>query len=89
MGVLNVTSDSFSDGGLDVDSTAATARALELWHAGADIIDIGGESTRPGADPVDALAEMPADSFHSEIRLPQSASFLPVHWAGIYWRMQQ
>lgn len=58
MGVLNVTPDSFSDGGLDDGSTAAIDRALELWHAGADIIDVGGESTRPGANPVDDLAEM-------------------------------
>jgi dihydropteroate synthase len=58
MGVLNVTPDSFSDGGLDSDSAAAIARAMELWHAGADIVDIGGESTRPGADPVDARHEI-------------------------------
>jgi len=58
MGVLNVTPDSFSDGGRDGDSAGATTRALAMWEAGADIIDIGGESTRPGADPVEAPAEM-------------------------------
>lgn len=58
MGVLNLTPDSFSDGGRDADTASATTRALEMWEAGADIIDIGGESTRPGADPVDAPAEM-------------------------------
>jgi dihydropteroate synthase len=58
MGTLNVTPDSFSDGGRDVDAAAATGRALDMWEAGADIIDVGGESTRPGADPVDAPAEM-------------------------------
>jgi dihydropteroate synthase len=49
MGVLNVTPDSFSDGGRYLDSGAAVARALELERDGADIVDIGGESTRPGA----------------------------------------
>jgi dihydropteroate synthase len=49
MCVLNVTPDSFSDGGLYFDANAATARALEIERAGADILDIGGESTRPGS----------------------------------------
>ena len=52
MGVLNVTPDSFSDGGLHHDLDAAVARALEMVELGADVIDIGGESTRPGADRV-------------------------------------
>ena len=52
MGVLNVTPDSFSDGGLHHDLDAAVARAREMADLGADIIDIGGESTRPGADRV-------------------------------------
>lgn len=52
MGVLNVTPDSFSDGGLVASVDAAVARAAELHRAGADIIDVGGESTRPGAAPV-------------------------------------
>ena len=47
MGVLNVTPDSFSDGGLFLDTDAAVARALEIERAGADLLDIGGESTRP------------------------------------------
>lgn len=58
MGVLNVTPDSFSDGGRYVDLAAAVGRAHELAEAGADIIDIGGESTRPGAAPVTAADEM-------------------------------
>jgi dihydropteroate synthase len=49
MGVLNVTPDSFSDGGKFLDASAAVARALEIERAGADILDIGGESTRPGS----------------------------------------
>ena len=52
MGILNVTPDSFSDGGRFVDPEIAVAHALEMIEAGADYIDIGGESTRPGAEPV-------------------------------------
>ena len=52
MGVLNVTPDSFSDGGQWIDQEAAVNRALEMLKNGADVIDIGGESTRPGAAPV-------------------------------------
>ena len=57
MGVLNVTVDSFSDGGRYLDFAAAIARARELVANGADIIDIGGESTRPGAHRVSAATE--------------------------------
>jgi dihydropteroate synthase len=53
MGVLNVTPDSFSDGGRYSTHDAAIAHAEEMSDAGADMIDIGGESTRPGSDPVD------------------------------------
>ena len=53
MGVLNVTPDSFSDGGEHFDTDAAIAYGLEMLNAGADIIDVGGESTRPGFTPVD------------------------------------
>jgi dihydropteroate synthase len=52
MGVLNVTPDSFSDGGLYLDVEAAVAHAREMAAAGAAIVDVGGESTRPGAEPV-------------------------------------
>jgi dihydropteroate synthase len=58
MGVLNVTPDSFSDGGLFLDVDAAVTRALELERAGADILDIGGESTRPGSQSVSAEEEL-------------------------------
>jgi dihydropteroate synthase len=57
MGVLNVTPDSFSDGGLHLDPEAAVARGMALFQAGADLLDVGGESTRPGSDRVDARAE--------------------------------
>ena len=52
MGVLNVTPDSFSDGGLYLDPGAAAVRAEEMADQGADVIDVGGESTRPGSEPV-------------------------------------
>lgn len=57
MGILNVTPDSFSDGGRYMSLDAAVARAEEMAEEGADIIDVGGESTRPGADPVDEEEE--------------------------------
>ncbi len=58
MGVVNVTPDSFSDGGRYLSPQAAVAHAVALAAEGADILDIGGESTRPGADAVDAAAEL-------------------------------
>jgi dihydropteroate synthase len=58
MGIVNVTPDSFSDGGRFLDADAATAHALELIGEGAEIVDIGGESTRPGAEPVGADEEL-------------------------------
>ncbi|MFN3306656.1 MAG: dihydropteroate synthase [Candidatus Kapaibacteriota bacterium] len=58
MGVINVTPDSFSDGGLFFNSNAAVRWGLELLNDGADILDIGGESTRPGAQPVAVSEEL-------------------------------
>jgi len=58
MGVLNITPDSFSDGGEYLDEEAAVARALQLERDGADILDIGGESTRPGAAVIRAEEEL-------------------------------
>ncbi len=57
MGILNVTPDSFSDGGRFLSADDALARARVMRAEGADIIDVGGESTRPGAEPVDTAAE--------------------------------
>src|SRR5262249_33391522 len=57
MGVVNVTPDSFSDGGRFLDPRAAVKHALSLAAQGADILDIGGESTRPNATPVDEAEE--------------------------------
>jgi len=57
MGILNVTPDSFSDGGRYVSTRDAVARGLEMIEEGADIIDIGGESTRPGSERVDAVEQ--------------------------------
>ncbi len=58
MGIVNVTPDSFSDGGSYLDAGAAVAHGLELTEAGADVLDVGGESTRPGAVPVEAEEEI-------------------------------
>lgn len=58
MGIVNVTEDSFSDGNRYLDPSAATRHALELMDSGADIIDLGAESTRPGASPVPAEMQM-------------------------------
>ena len=58
MGIVNVTPDSFSDGGRFLDPDAAVAHGLELVAAGADLLDVGGESTRPGAEPVDEDEEL-------------------------------
>ncbi len=57
MGVINVTPDSFSDGGLYLDPSLGVEHGLELEREGAGVLDIGGESTRPGAEPVDADEE--------------------------------
>src|SRR4051794_18208755 len=58
MGVLNVTPDSFSDGGRFLDRDAAIAHGLELWAQGAAYVDVGGESTRPGSAPTDERVEL-------------------------------
>src|ERR1700745_3926446 len=58
MGIVNVKHDSFSDGGLCLDAPAAIAHGRELVAEGAAILDVGGESTRPGAEPVGAEEEV-------------------------------
>jgi dihydropteroate synthase len=58
MGVLNVTPDSFSDGGLFLDPELAVRRGMQMAAEGADLIDVGGESTRPGSDPVPVEVEV-------------------------------
>ncbi|MBI4965106.1 MAG: dihydropteroate synthase [Desulfomonile tiedjei] len=58
MGVINTTPDSFSDGGKHLDAEIAIAAALEMLEAGADIVDVGGESTRPGSAPVNEEEEL-------------------------------
>ena len=64
MGVLNVTPDSFSDGGEYIALEAAVVRARELTQKGADIIDVGGESTRPGAVRISADEEQRLSLIH-------------------------
>jgi dihydropteroate synthase len=77
MGILNVTRDSFSDGGLYFDKSAAIKRAIQMVEEGADIIDIGGESTRPGAEPVTVEEELRRtipviEALAKEIKVPIS-----------------
>ena len=77
MGVLNITPDSFSDGGEYLDSEAAIARALELERNGADILDVGGESARPGAIPISAEEELRRilpviEVLRGKLRIPMS-----------------
>jgi dihydropteroate synthase len=57
LGILNVTPDSFSDGGKHMDPSAALDRAARMMESGADLVDVGGESTRPGAESVEAVEE--------------------------------
>lgn len=77
MGVVNVTPDSFSDGGKYLDPARAVAHGLELAAQGAEILDIGGESTRPGAEPVSEAAErhrvLPVvEQLAAQVRVPLS-----------------
>ena len=77
MGVLNVTPNSFSDAGAYLDSQSAIARAFELERAGADILDLGGESTRPGSEPVSAEEELDRvlpvlEGLRGKLRIPIS-----------------
>jgi dihydropteroate synthase len=58
MGVLNVTPDSFSDGGLYLDAERALSHGIDMFRHGADVVDVGGESSRPGADPVSEREEL-------------------------------
>jgi dihydropteroate synthase len=74
MGIVNVTPDSFSDGGRLATVGAAVAHALQLVEQGADILDIGGESTRPGAEPVNVAEEIART-------LPVIAG-VRAHWGG-------
>lgn len=70
MGVLNVTPDSFSDGGLYLDPGRAVEHGLELLDEGADIIDIGGESTRPGAKVINGIQASSPDESPTTTRVP-------------------
>jgi dihydropteroate synthase len=77
MGVLNITPDSFSDGGAFLDTEAAVARALQMERDGADILDIGGESTRPSAEPISANEELSRilpvlEALRGKLRIPIS-----------------
>src|SRR5688572_6529996 len=77
MGILNVTPDSFSDGGDFFDAAAAIERGIQLEEEGADILDVGGESTRPGSHPVteeeEARRTLPViEALATRLRIPIS-----------------
>ena len=77
MGVLNVTPDSFSDGGLFFDASQAITHALEMERAGADLLDIGGESARPGSTGITAVEELKRvlpvlEGLRGKLRIPIS-----------------
>jgi dihydropteroate synthase len=77
MGILNVTPDSFSDGGLYYNQQKAVERGLQMADEGADIIDIGGESTRPGAESIEASVELKRvlpviESLVKQVKIPVS-----------------
>ena len=76
MGVLNVTPDSFSDGGVHFDHAKAVHAALQMEQDGALLIDIGGESTRPGAEPIAAQVEI--DRVVPVIRQIRQRSDVPI-----------
>ena len=76
MGILNITPDSFSDGGRFADYERALARAFELISAGADILDVGGESTRPGSNPVPLPVEL--ERVIPVIRAVRESSDIPI-----------
>jgi len=78
MGILNVTPDSFSDGGRHNAVDAAVTHALRLISEGADIIDIGGESTRPGADPVPLAEELSRVMPVLEALRPQTSALISI-----------
>ena len=77
MGILNITPDSFSDGGIFLSPEKAITQALRMAEEGADIVDVGGESTRPGARPVSVQEELDrvlpvVEALHGRIPLPIS-----------------
>ncbi|MDR1467579.1 MAG: dihydropteroate synthase [Oscillospiraceae bacterium] len=76
MGVLNITPDSFSDGGDFLDTDSALSRAIEIQEQGADIIDIGAQSTRPGFEPIDEETEW--RRLESPLRLIRENISLPI-----------
>ena len=80
MGILNVTPDSFSDGGRFLDRDGAVAHGVALHAAGADLVDVGGESTRPGADriaPRTRYAQRPVATQSITMNTPNSRSDAP------------
>ena len=90
MGVLNITPDSFSDGGKYADPDRAFARAVELEEEGADILDIGAESTRPGSQRISEAEELRRlipvlKRLRGKLSIPNTASRSSTTQAGSYW----
>ncbi len=90
MGIVNVTPDSFADGGRRLDTARAVADGLQMISDGADILDIGGESTRPGADPVTADEELRrvlpvVEALAGDLRVPVSDR----HCTRPWWRARR
>ena len=77
MGIVNVTPDSFSDGGLFLDSGKAVEHGLKLLDEGADIIDVGGESTRPGASVVNSIGQPEAKKKRRRTQLQERLLWTP------------
>src|SRR6478672_6140769 len=92
MGVLNVTPDSFSDGGCFADTESAVAHGLEMAAAGADLVDVGGESTRPGADRADAAVDAGASLVNdvsgglADAGMARLVADAGVPWVLMHWR---
>src|ERR1700743_3189458 len=92
MGILNVTPDSFSDGGRYYDAGAAVARALEIEQDGADMLDVGGESTRPGSTRVPEAEELARvtpvlEALQGRLRIPISIDTLHLSVAEVAVRI--
>lgn len=94
MGILNVTPDSFSDGGKFNDIEKALKHAKEMVENGADIIDVGGESTRPGHEPVSEEEELARvlpviEKLSKEIHVPISIDTYKANVAKKRWKLEQ
>ena len=90
MGILNVTPNSFSDGGRYWDTSAAVEHGVRMFRAGADVVDVGGESTRPGSERVDAATEtervLPVVRGLADPDMVRVAAETGLPWVLMHWR---